>query len=76
MVHRRKISTTEVRSNKRFFILKVMSDFGKMITAPHGCSTFRAKNFKEQLKLKLKQCLKLAQNWFGTQTSRARNTLL
>ena len=27
IVHRRKITTTDVRGNKRFFILKVLSDF-------------------------------------------------
>ena len=51
MVHRRKISTTEVRGNKRFFYTQsgvgfwFRPLFGKMIAAPPGCSTFRAKIF-------------------------------
>ena len=51
MVHRRKISTTEVRGNKRFFYTQSSIGFwfrplfGKVIAAPPGCSTFRAKIF-------------------------------
>ena len=51
MVHRRKISTTEVRGNKRFFYTQsgvrfwFRPLFGKMIAAPPGSCTFRAKIF-------------------------------
>ena len=51
MVHRRKISTTEVRGNKRFFYTQsgvgfwFRPLFGKMIAAPPGWSTFREKTF-------------------------------
>ena len=51
MVHRRKISTTEVRGNKRFFYTQsgvgfwFRPLFGKMIAAPPGWSTFREKIF-------------------------------
>ena len=51
MVHRRKISTTEVRGNKRFFYTQsgvgfwFRPLFGKMIAAPPGSGTFRAKIF-------------------------------
>ena len=51
MVHRRKISTTEVRGNKRFFYTQsgvgfwFWPLFGKMIAAPPGSGTFREKIF-------------------------------
>ena len=51
MVHRRKISTTEVRGNKRFFYTQsgvgfwFQPLFGKMIAAPPGWSTFRENFF-------------------------------
>ena len=51
MVHCRKISTTEVRGNKRFFHTQsgvgfwFWPLFGKMIAAPPGSGTFRAKIF-------------------------------
>ena len=51
MVHRRKISNTEVRGNKRFFYTQsgvrfwFRPLFGKMIAAPPGSCTFRAKIF-------------------------------
>ena len=51
MVHRREISTTEVRGNKRFFYTQsgvgfwFWPLFGKMIAAPPGWSTFREKIF-------------------------------
>ena len=51
MVHRRKILTTEVRGNKRFFYAQsgvgfwFWPLFGKMIAAPPGSGTFREKIF-------------------------------
>ena len=51
MVHRRKISTTEVRGNKRFFYTQsgvgfwFRPLFGKMVAAPPSWSTFREKIF-------------------------------
>ena len=51
MVHRRKISTIEVRGNRRFFYTQSVVGFGfrplfgKMIAAPPGSGTLRAKIF-------------------------------
>ena len=51
MVHLRKISTTELRGNERFFYTQSGVEFwfwpffGKMMAAPPGWSTFREKIF-------------------------------